>query len=52
MVEDKLRSSLDNVGGNDSKVFVLFCVRSVLICLGDWYIDDFLIKWVFFFLFL
>ena len=46
MAEDKAKSSPDEAGGNDSKVFVLFWVQSVLICLGDRYIDDSLIKWV------
>ena len=46
MAEDKPRSSPDEAGGNDSKVFGLFCVKSLLICLGDRYIDDSLIKWV------
>ena len=35
MAEDKAKSSPDEAGGNDSKVFSLFCLKSILIWLGD-----------------
>ena len=37
MAEDKAKSSPDEAGGNDSKVFSLFCLKSILIWLGDGY---------------
>ena len=46
MAEDKAKSSPDEAGGNDSKVFSLFYVNSVLSWLGERYTDDSLIKWV------
>ena len=46
MAEDKAKSSPDEAGGNDNKVFSLFCVNSVLIWSGERYTDDSLIKWV------
>ena len=38
MAEDKAKSSPEEAGGNDSKVFSLFCLKSILIRLGDRYI--------------
>ena len=38
MAEDKAKSSPDEAGGNDSEVFSLFCLKSILIWLGDGYI--------------
>ena len=38
MAEDKAKSSPDEAGGNDNKVFSLFCLKSILIWLGDGYI--------------
>ena len=38
MAEDKTKSTPDEAGGNDSKVFSLFCLKSILIWLGDRYI--------------
>ena len=38
MAEDKTKSSPDEAGGNDSKVFSLFCLKSILTWLGDGYI--------------
>ena len=38
MAEDKTKSSPDKAEGNDSKVFSLFCLKSILIWLGDGYI--------------
>ena len=35
MAEDKAKSSPDEAGGSDSKVFSLFCLKSILIWLGD-----------------
>ena len=35
MAEDKAKRSADEAEGNDSKVFSLFCMKSILICLGD-----------------
>ena len=37
MAEDKAKGSPDEAGGNDSKVFSLFCLKSILIWLGDRY---------------
>ena len=37
MAEDKAKSSPDEAEGNDSKVFSLFCLKSILIWLGDRY---------------
>ena len=37
MAEDKTKSTPDEAGGNDSKVFSLFCLKSILILLGDRY---------------
>ena len=38
MAEDKAKSSPDEAGGNDSKVFSLFCLKTILIWLGDLYL--------------
>ena len=38
MAEDKEKGSPDEAGGNDNKVFSLFCLKSILIWLGDRYI--------------
>ena len=35
MAEDKAKSSPDEAEGNDSKVFSLFCMKTILICLCD-----------------
>ena len=37
MAEDKTKSSPEEAGGNDNKVFSLFCLKSILIWLGDRY---------------
>ena len=37
MAEDKTKSSPDEAGGYDSKVFSLFCFKSILIWLDDGY---------------
>ena len=31
MADDKTKSSPDEAKGNDSKVFILFCLKSILI---------------------
>ena len=46
MAEDKAKSSPDEAGGNDSKVFSLFCLKSILIWLGDGYIQTLNTEWV------
>ena len=38
MAENKAKSSPDEAGGNDNKVFSLFCLKSILIWLGNGYI--------------
>ena len=38
MADDKTKSSPDEAKGNDSKVFILFCLKSILIWLNDGYI--------------
>ena len=38
MAEEKAKGSPDEAGSNDSKVFSLFSLKSILIWLGDGYI--------------